>query len=103
MENKVYKHILGSLIVIHLAVSHWQNSIGNLSTALIAVSLVGLLGWMKWLEKQEQPDMRKEFAAFKKDMEFHVDNKLGAFESSLSKYEAFMIKNPQTASKSIRF
>lgn len=114
MENRIYKNSLGLITLIHLGVSHWQGTVANLSTAIIALSLVGLIAVFRYFEHNSLPDMRKEFAefkaackgdmsSFKVDMNTEVGGRLNSFESSLSKYDAFIIKNPSIGAKSIRF
>jgi len=108
MEKAIYRHSTLVILLSHLIYSHATGF--DIPKSIAAVFLIGLHAFNKYLEKQEVPDMRAEFSAFKVELnkaleanKKDVEVKVGHIESSLSKYDTFIIKNPNTAAKSIRF
>ena len=108
MEKAIYKHFSLILLLAHLVYSHMVGL--DTPKALVAIFLVTLCAFNRYLEKIEIPDMRKEFESYKKQIEKNMAEKnsetatkIQALEGSLSKYDAFIINNPAASTKSLRF
>jgi len=104
MEKAIYKHSTLVLLLSHLVYSHITGL--DLPKALVAIVLVALRAYNKYLQKLEIPDINKELDRIKLDLSSKiekVDIHLKQVESSMSKYDAFIIKNPASSSKNIRF
>lgn len=104
MEKAIYKHSTLVILLAHLAYSHATGL--DLPKALIGIFLVGLHAYNKYLQKLEVPNIHKEIDLIKQDLETkiaQVTTDIKTVESSLSKYDAFIIKNPTSANKVVRF
>lgn len=101
MEKAIYTHSTLVLLLSHLIYSHVTGL--DISKAIVAVFLVGLHAYAQYLKKIELPDMTKEFANFKasitkeiSETKHAVDTRMSSYEEHMSKYDAFIIKNPNT-------
>lgn len=104
MEKALYKHSTLVILLAHLTYSHATGL--DLPKALVGIFLVGLHAYNKYLQKLEVPDIQKQLSSITSTLNTRIetlDAHVKAVESSLSKYDAFIIKNPTSASKVVRF
>lgn len=108
MEKAIYKHSTLVLLLSHLVYSHITGL--DVSKAITAVFLIALHGYNIYLQKLELPDLNKDFADFKiaSSNEVKITNaelvkRMDEFEASMTKYDAFFIKNQNNPLKTVRF